>query len=91
MSEKIAAFFEAWATADADAVRAAVTDPCYYADPRAPKPITEVDALIEYVGQYSQMAPGATAQVVRTDEVQGALRLAGVTLGTACSSAAKRR
>ncbi|MEO0829433.1 MAG: molecular chaperone GroEL [Pseudomonadota bacterium] len=80
MSDKISAFFEAWGEADAGArsaaIRAAVAPDIYYADPRSPEPITDVEALLGYVGMFSEMAPGATVQVVRSDEVQGAFRVA---------------
>ena len=35
----------------------------YYVDPRTPEPITDLQALIRYIGQYTEFAPGASARV----------------------------
>ena len=69
MSE-IESFFAAWSMGDAAnraaAIQDAVTPDVTYADPRAEAPITGPDALSAYVGMFSEMAPGATANVVKS-------------------------
>ena len=75
----ITTFFSAWAMADADkrasAVRDAVTDNVTYSDPRTEAPIEGPDALADYVGMFSKAAPGATAEVVKSDTIQGQSRV----------------
>ena len=80
MLDKVSAFFAAWGEADStargEAIKAAIAPAFTYADPRSPDPITEADALVAYVGMFSEMAPGATVKVVKSDDVQGSLRVA---------------
>lgn len=75
----ITTFFSAWAIADADertsAIRNAVADTVVYADPRTEAPIEGSDALADYVGMFSQAAPGATAEVAKSDSIQGQARV----------------
>jgi hypothetical protein len=62
MTKSIEDFFAAWAVEDADKrsdmIKSAVAEPVFYADPRTEAPVTTMDALIEYVGMFSKMAPG---------------------------------
>ncbi|MCP4822324.1 MAG: molecular chaperone GroEL [Shimia sp.] len=78
MTHAIESFFAAWGEADADTrsgmLHKTLSSQISYADPRTPDPITESQALIDYVGMYSQFAPGATAQVVVTGETAGYTR-----------------
>ncbi len=78
MSE-ITTFFAAWGMAEASerdaAIRDAVTADVTYTDPRTEAPITGPEALSEYVGMFTQMAPGASASVVNTDTTGGSARV----------------
>ncbi len=78
MTQAIETFFAAWGDPDAgtraEALRGALSDPFYYADPRTPEPITGADALIAYVAMYTQYAPGATARVAALSETKGHYR-----------------
>jgi hypothetical protein len=75
MSDAIASFFSAWGLTDADARAAALgqslSPDIHYLDPRTPEPITSLAALVDYVGMYTQYAPGATAAVVSQSTTQG--------------------
>ena len=74
----IEAFFAAWGMVEADeraaAIREAVADGVSYADPRTDAPLIGADALSDYVGMFTQAAPGATANVVKSDTIQGMTR-----------------
>jgi hypothetical protein len=74
-AEHISQFFTAWGESDADVRNAALSptlaSEIFYVDPRTEAPVTTADALKEYVGMYSQFAPGATAGVVSLSECQG--------------------
>jgi hypothetical protein len=68
MSDALNDFFTAWALSD-DAARASQIDGTLganilYADPRTEAPLTTADAVKEYVGMFSQMAPGMPVSVV---------------------------
>ena len=71
-------FFSAWGMAEADArnaaIQAAVADDVTYADPRTEAPLSGPNAISEYVGMFTQMAPGAVAEVVKSDTIHGATR-----------------
>ena len=68
MTKSLEDFFSAWAIADADARGAQVSgtlgDSITYIDPRTEAPLTNPDAVIAYVGGFSQMAPGMAVSVV---------------------------
>ena len=68
---QIETFFEAWGMAEPEArkaaIESAVENDIVYADPRSPSPITGAAALADYVGMFSQAAPGARAVVVKSD------------------------
>lgn len=75
----IETFFEAWGQSDEatrkQQISASVTPNVTYADPRAPEPITGIDALSTYVGMFSANAPGWTASVVKQDTIAGLHRV----------------
>lgn len=72
MTSHIETFFLAWGETDTDTrattLRSALSDTIQYMDPRTPEPITDLQALIEYVAMYSEYAPGATAAVVNVSQ-----------------------
>ncbi|KQI69061.1 hypothetical protein AN189_05590 [Loktanella sp. 3ANDIMAR09] len=78
MTDRIADFFAAWGETDAAKRRATIAacmaDHFVYCDPRSPGQITTLDGLAEYIGMYSQMAPGWTAGVIQTDAQNGFAR-----------------
>lgn len=75
MPDYVTAFFATWAEADADTRSATLAEVMAenfsYCDPNAPETISDLDALSSYIGMFTQYAPGATAQVVRTSETKG--------------------
>lgn len=68
---EVETFFSAWGMADADervaAIRKTVAADAVYVDPRTDAPIVGPDALADYVAMFSQSAPGAVAEVVKSD------------------------
>jgi len=78
MSDALATFFDAWGTADtgdrAAKIAAATTADVIYSDPRSGGRLTGQDAVAEYVGMFSANAPGWTATVVSSDDVNGYTR-----------------
>lgn len=78
MTTAIETFFGAWSMADADArlaaISSAVSDAVTYADPRTSDPLSGAAAVSEYVGMFAASAPGATADVVDTQEQAGLTR-----------------
>ena len=68
-------FFSAWGETAPDArydlISGAMAEGFAYADPRTAAPITDIDALAEYVGQFTANAPGWSASVLRTDTTAG--------------------
>ncbi|MEN8841549.1 MAG: nuclear transport factor 2 family protein [Octadecabacter sp.] len=68
-------FFDAWSETDATKRAAMVakstTPDATYSDPRSGTRLAGQDAIAEYVGMFSANAPGWTASVVSTDEVNG--------------------
>ena len=79
MSDAITGFFGAWGETGAEpraaAIKAAMADDFVYIDPRVPGPITSLDALADYVGQFSANAPGWSARAVKTDVLHGHARV----------------
>ena len=71
MTDTIDQFFLAWGEADParrrDLIAGAMAADFAYADPRTVRDITTLDALAEYVGQFTDSAPGWTARVVQSD------------------------
>ncbi|SHI99472.1 hypothetical protein SAMN05444000_104127 [Shimia gijangensis] len=78
MSHAIESFFAAWGESNPDiretVLRASLSDKVSYADPRTSGIIPSVDELVEYVGMYTQMAPGATARLAGLSETQNSFR-----------------
>lgn len=78
MTSPIETFFDAWQLGEAEPrharIAAAVTADVSYSDPRSPETLVGLDALSEYVGQFSANAPGWTARVVHTDSTAGMTR-----------------
>ena len=78
MTDRIDSFFTAWGEGDtakrADMVRDAMAEIFTYTDPNAPEPINDIGALVEYIGMFTQYAPGATARVAALSEVKGHYR-----------------
>lgn len=78
MPSSIASFFAAWGEPD-PAARATSIQTCFasvssYADPRTPAPLTDISEISNYVGMFAEMAPGATAEVVKSDDQHGITR-----------------
>ena len=68
MTQSLTDFFAAWTTEDADSRRAliasAVGDTFYYVDPMTDAPITDVDGMDAYAGNFLTMCPpGAEVEV----------------------------
>lgn len=76
---KIETFFATWAMADAaerlGAIESAVSADVTYTDPRTDAPLIGPNALADYVGMFNQMAPGASAVVVKSDTIQNTTRV----------------
>lgn len=71
-------FFSAWSDTDAATrsgkIAEALADDATYSDPRSGGRLSGHEAIAEYVGMFSANAPGWTAEVVRSDEVNGYVR-----------------
>jgi len=67
MTKAIEDFFYAWTQTDADTrtglITGAFAQGAFYADPRTENPLTDVAAISEYVGMFSQMAPSMPVSV----------------------------
>lgn len=78
MSDALATFFASWSETDADARQAmiakALIADCTYSDPRSGGRLSGVDAISDYVGQFSANAPGWAASVDKADEVNDYIR-----------------
>ncbi len=78
MSDALTTFFNAWSEQDArkraDMVSSATAPDATYSDPRSGERLSGHDAISDYVGMFSANAPGWTAKVVSTDEVNGYAR-----------------
>ncbi|MBX2881217.1 MAG: nuclear transport factor 2 family protein [Granulosicoccus sp.] len=78
MSEPISTFFDAWQLESADErlnkIASSVTKDIQYDDPKTPDTVNGIDALCEYVGAFSEHAPGWSAKVVSTDTIAGMSR-----------------
>ena len=79
MSDCITEFFAAWQLEDADArlskISGSVTESIRYDDPRTPETLNGIAALSQYVGTFSESAPGWSAKLVKTDMVGGVTRV----------------
>lgn len=78
MSDPISTFFDAWALEDANArldkIKSSVAETIQYDDPRTPDTLNGIAALSEYVGMFSENAPGWSANVLKTDTTAGMSR-----------------
>ena len=67
MTTTVERFFTAWAIADDSERDAQVKETldahAFYVDPRTQAPLTEAGAIMQYVGQFSKMAPGMPVAV----------------------------
>lgn len=75
MTHALETFFSAWQETDADTRRALITQAFTqggaYCDPRSGKRLTSVGEISDYVGMFAANAPGWSASVVKTDDVNG--------------------
>ena len=71
-------FFDAWSETDAasrrDKIASAMAESFAYSDPRSGAALTDLDALSDYVGQFSANAPGWTATVEKAETINGFAR-----------------
>ncbi len=78
MTDALTTFFDAWGTAEPDARNAmiaqATSTDVTYSDPRSGARLAGQSAVAEYVGMFSANAPGWTAKVVSSDDVNGYIR-----------------
>lgn len=78
MPDSVKTFFDAWGMSDATdratAIHASVAAEATYADPRTENPLIGPDALTEYVGMFSEQAPGAVAEVAHAEARDGVTR-----------------
>ena len=78
MSDPISTFFAAWQLESADErlkqITSAVTPNIRYDDPRTPQTMEGIDALNDYVGMFSENAPGWSAKVLGSDTTAGMTR-----------------
>ena len=78
MADALSTFFGAWSETDAaartSAIAEALADGAIYSDPRSGERLTTLDAISDYVGNFSANAPGWTARVVNADEINGYIR-----------------
>ena len=78
MSDALTNFFEAWSITDASERSAKIATSCApdvtYSDPRSDGRLTGHDAVSDYVGMFSANAPGWTATIVSSDDVNGYAR-----------------
>jgi hypothetical protein len=78
MSDALITFFDAWSVTDAtersEKIAASCSPNISYSDPRSGDRLTGHAAVSDYVGIFSANAPGWTASVVSSDEVNGYAR-----------------
>ncbi len=78
MTDCLETFFSAWGdpSSDGRAVKtdAAIGPDFYYADPNAPEPLTGRDAYLAYLARFTEMMPGASAEVVAKSAHHGHAR-----------------
>lgn len=76
---EIETFFSAWSMAKpperAATIESALATNATYADPRTEAPLEGPQAVADYVGMFTQMAPGASANVVKSDTIQNTARV----------------
>ncbi|WP_154222131.1 hypothetical protein [Marinicella rhabdoformis] len=73
MSDCISIFFDAWEIEAGELrlakIKSAVTESVQYDDPRTPETVNGVAALNNYVGMFSENAPGWSAKVIKSDTI----------------------
>ena len=73
MSDNITTFFEAWQIENADLriakINSSVAENVRYDDPRTPETVNGRSALNNYVGMFSENAPGWSAKVIKSDTI----------------------
>lgn len=78
MTTALSTFFSAWSETDAEArtalIEGAMTGSATYSDPRSGGRLAGTGPISEYVGMFSANAPGWTAEVTASDEVNGYVR-----------------
>lgn len=78
MSDPISTFFDAWQLESTDArlekISSAVTANILYDDPRTTQSLKGITALSDYVGMFSENAPGWSAKVVNSSTTAGMTR-----------------
>lgn len=78
MTDQLDTFFGAWQLESREEqferITATFAPSFVYVDPRTPKPITSISALSEYVGMFSENAPGWSAKVVASGTIAGVTR-----------------
>lgn len=78
MRDAVETFFSAWGMSDASERKAAIASVYAkdggYADPRSSGVLTGEDAIADYVGMFSENAPGWSATVVSASEIGSTMR-----------------
>lgn len=78
MREMLEQFFGAWGEADpserSKAISGAVSSEARYVDPRTPDALIGAEAIAAYVAGFTEMAPGAVADVMHVDQRDGVTR-----------------
>jgi len=73
MSDSVSTFFDAWEIQEPELrgqkIEKSVSKNIEYNDPRTPDTIEGVAALSNYVGMFSNNAPGWSAKVIKSDTV----------------------
>lgn len=73
MQDPISTFFDAWKESEQqvrfEKISNSVTDNIQYSDPQSPSTLEGKAALSEYVGMFSQHAPGWSAVVTKSDTI----------------------
>jgi hypothetical protein len=71
-------FFGAWnepdKTRQSQDIAGVLSREARYVDPRTPEPLIGPEAIAGYVSAFTEMAPGAEAQVAHVDERDGIIR-----------------
>lgn len=79
MSDCITTFFDTWQIEEVETrlakLNSSVTETIKYDDPRTLETVNGVAALNNYVGMFSENAPGWSAKVIKTDTVAGVTRV----------------
>ena len=78
MTKALTTFFGAWSESDSTkrtkAVADAIASDGIYSDPRSGQRLASTEEISKYVGMFCENAPGWTAKVVKSDEVNAYVR-----------------